>query len=130
MQSEPAEIRPLSCEQTGDRFDEEGKGRSTSQTTRVPQRQDPFHPTIALLSACPLAPFAPQHAAAVGPLRDVICGFDTPHIQEYPQGLAFSCQMPGTRPGFIFTGGVLPQERWKRAYQARYCPTVGRSLPI
>jgi hypothetical protein len=72
MQSEPAEIRPLSCEQTGDRFDEEGKGRSTSQTTRVPQRQDPFHPTIALLSACPLAPFAPQHAAAVGPLRDVI----------------------------------------------------------
>jgi hypothetical protein len=67
-------------------------------------------PSVALLPACSLAPFAPQHAASVGPLHDVVGGFDTRHVQEYPQRLACSCQTPRQRPGFLFTGGMLAQE--------------------
>jgi hypothetical protein len=107
---EPAEIRLRALEQTGHRINQQRKRRTLSEATRVTQGQEPFHPAIALLTSCPLAPFTPQHPEAMAPLRRVVRGVDTRHIQEYPPRLAVTSQPPRKRPRFSLTGGVLTEQ--------------------
>jgi hypothetical protein len=47
----------------------------------------------------------------VGTLCHVVGDIDTRHVQEYPQRLAFSGQIPRKRSGCIFTCGVLTEQR-------------------
>ncbi len=85
MQSEPAEIRLVAFEQTCHRIDQQRKRGTPADAAGMTERQGPPDPAIALFAICALASLKPQHAESVGPLRHIVCGFDTGHVQEYPQ---------------------------------------------
>ena len=65
------------------------------------ERQAPLDPALAPFATCSLASLAPQHAEAVGTLREVIGRFHAWDVKKGPQCLAFSLQAPGKRPGLI-----------------------------
>ena len=97
MLREPAQIRLYAFGQTGNRFNEDRKRGTPSETTGMPQGEDPLHPAIPRFTAGPLVTFAPQDAEAVGALRDVIRRFHTRDIEKHPQRLPFPCQTPSKR---------------------------------
>jgi hypothetical protein len=71
----------------------------------------PVPPSAALLAPGPLAPFAPQHPAAVRSGGSVVGRLHSWHLQQHPQGYPVPRQTAGHRPGLVLTGCMVAEQR-------------------
>ena len=88
-------------EQIGDGIDENGIRRLGLEATRLLQREDTFHPAIALLTRGPLGAFAPEHPKASRAFSTVIGRFHTVLEQEYPERVPLAEETPDKSSGVI-----------------------------
>jgi len=81
---EPGEVGLTSAEQTGERINQDRKGRLATLTARETKRQTPRHPVVAFATVSATRAFSPQHAKSQGPLGPVVGGFDAVFTQTHP----------------------------------------------
>jgi hypothetical protein len=87
LMGDPSEIRGCAFEPTSHRVHQQGKCRTTPDTTGLAKRQHPLYPAIALLTTRPSGPLAPHHPEAKRPFRCIARGVDAWDVQEQPQHL-------------------------------------------
>jgi hypothetical protein len=83
------------------------EGGHAPQATRLPQREDPLHSTIALLVVAPLHQLAPEHREPQGPFGAVVGRLHPCFHHARPQGPQLPLQGAGQCPRFVLPRAVL-----------------------
>jgi hypothetical protein len=84
--AKPRQVWLATCEETGNRVDEDGISRPTLEPTGLFERADTLNPTVAFGTRGPLGAFAPEDAKPQGPLGAIVGRLDAVLCQKDPEG--------------------------------------------